>query len=184
MACELDSGDYPDIRMALGLGGDDTAALPDAVIEARAHLPRVTRLVTAALADAGDACAFSCDPGDPDYDEEAAENTIDALVLLTAASLADGWFGARGDSRITSEGLGSLRVSYDKTDWDAQAVDLRARGLDALAGACADAASIYAGEAAELDLMSVDGPSRSRASAATKALYRERELDPWGLGGP
>ncbi len=184
MTCELAVSDYPDIRMALGLAGDDTTGLPDAVIETRAHLPRVTRLVAAALEDAGDSCAFSCEETDPDYDEGAAASTIDALVLLAAAQIASGWMGARGESRITSQGLGPLRVSYDKTDWDARAVDLRARGLDALAEACPEAARICAGDVATLDLISLDGPSRICESAATKARRRERELDPWGMGGP
>lgn len=184
MTCELSSAHYTDIRIALGLAGDDTAGLPVATIEARTNLPQLTRRVRVALADAGDACAFDCDPLASGYDEERAEHVLDALVLLTAATIADGWYRARGDARVTAEGLGSLRVSYDKTDWGTVAADLRARGVDSLAAACPDAAALFVGEATALDVMSVDGPSRSRLSSDAKARIRERELEPWGLGGP
>lgn len=184
MACTLTSADYPEIRIALGLAGDDSTSLPDAAIEARAYLPQISRRVGAALADTGDACAFSCDSGDPDYDAEKAERVKDALVFLVAQALAAGWFGARADGRITSEGLGSLRVSYDSTNWGEVAEGLGALGIEALGAACPGAAALFVGDSTALDLMIADGPSRSRASKAAKAAARERELDPWGLGGP
>lgn len=186
MTCELSSAEYPEIRSALGLAGDDIASLPDAVIEARAYLPFITRKVGAALSAAAATCAFSCDSGDPDYDEDKAEYMTDVLVLLTAARVAEGWYRARADGRITSEGLGSLRVAYDKTDWQALAAGLSAQGLEAFTAACAAAAAIYVGGSADIDLMCVDGPSRrpARETAADRALAREEELEPWGLGGP
>lgn len=186
MTCELSSAEYPEIRIALGLAGDDTTSLPNATIEARAYLPFVTRKVGAGLAAGGDDCAFSCDSGDPDYDEEQAEYVIDALVLLTAARIAEGWYRARADERITARGVGPARESFDKTDWQAHAASLMRQGLEALAGACPSAAVAYGGGASGVDLMYSDGPSRRPASetAADRALEREEELDPWGLGGP
>jgi len=182
---QLEPEDYPSIRIALGLAGDDAVSLPPGTIEALQYLPDVTARVNAAI-EAADGGCFSSDPESDDYDEGRTMYAKVAIVLLTAAGIADEHRGAGADNRITGQSLGQLKVSYDKTDWTRVAADLERRGIIALARACAEAAGIYAGQLAAggvPDLMVVDGPTRGKTPGEL-AGERDDVFAPWILGGP
>lgn len=185
MTCQLTSGEYPSIRIALGLAGSDTTSLPDDTIEAMQYLPDVTARVNAALTDAAGGC-FSCDDEDDDYDATKTVHAQVAIVLLVAAEIALGFRSAAGDGRITSQALGDLKVTYGKTEWAAVAADARARGLAALARACPEAAGLYAGDigaGVAPDMMVTDGPSKGKTKREL-AEARDDVFVPWVLGGP
>lgn len=161
MACtDLASGDYGEVRLALGLAADDTTTLPDAVIAGRLY----GGLAGLRMAAAVDCCAgLSCEAGDDDYSLAWESYVAAAVVALTASLLARGYMAARANDRVTSEGLGSLKVSYDKTDWTGLADGLMAQAQATLRLSCSCAADVLGGAsrgAGIPTIISVDGPTR------------------------
>lgn len=176
---EYPSDRYADIRLALGMTAADTTALPESVITAGLHLPwvlnRALELATDCITDAVD-------------DDVQAEQLTVALAQWAAARIAAGWLANRDQSdRITSEGIDTLKVAYDKplsqAEWQEAARRLLGEALDALTIVCPGALV-----PAVLPTMArMAGPSR--AVALGRRTWREyldfdRELIPIALRYP
>ncbi len=177
MACtELASGDYGEVRLALGLAADDTDSLPDAVIAGRLY----GGLAGLRMAKAVTCCDdLSCESGDADYDAEWEAYVAAAVVAMTASLLARGYLAARANERVTSEGLGSLKVSYDKTDWAALADGLLSQAQATLRLACPCAAETLGSArhgAGVPTLISIDGPGRHLGEDGDTV---DQRLDEW-----
>lgn len=179
MACtDLAATDYGEVRLALGLPADDADSLPDAVIAGRLY----GGLAGLRMAKAVTCCdSLSCESGDPDYDAEWEAYVAAAVVAYTASLLARGYLSARANERVTSEGLGSLKVSYDKTDWGAIADGLLAQAQATLRLACPCAAETLASTrhgAGVPTLISVDGPTRHQGETGDTIDSRLEWLNP------
>jgi len=161
MACtDLSASDYGEVRLALGLAADDDTSLPDAVIGGRLY----GGLAGLRMAKAVECCEdLSCESASDDYDATWEAYVAAAVVAFTASLLARGYYSARAGERVTSEGLGSLKVSYDKTDWGVLADTLLRQAEATLSLMCSCAASTLAKRSADMGvptLISVDGPGR------------------------
>lgn len=180
--CTLTSSEYGDVRLALGLASDDTTTLPDATIASRAFGGLVQRRVTTALACCTD---WSCDSGDADYDADKTDAALTAIVYYVASALAEGWFTAKADARVKQERLGNQSVTYDATDWQDVAEELKMRAHESMRWACPCAADELAGETGDMscDLFSVNGPSRYEVDQ-DEIDDRIDQLTPYGIGGP
>lgn len=177
MACtQLLHDAYGSVRLALGFAEDDTTSLPDAVIGALSYGGWASRRMAAAVAQCE---GLSCDPLSPDYSEEWAGDVATGVVAYTAALLARGYLVAKGQDRVTSEGLGSLKVTYDKTEWAGVATFLEEMARRSLELHCPAAASQLIGGGGEglPVLISVDGPDRYREDETIEE--RLDELNPW-----
>ena len=177
MACtDLSSSDYGEVRLALGLSADDTTSLPDAVIAGRLY----GGLAGLRMAAAAECCEdLSCESGDDDYDATWGAYVAAAVVAFAAALLARGYLAARANERVTSEGLGSLKVSYDKTDWASLADSLVAQAQATLRLACPCAAEALGSTrhgAGVPTLISIDGPGRHLGEDGDTI---DQRLDEW-----
>lgn len=179
MACtDLVSGDYGEVRLALGLSADDTDSLPSAVIAGRLY----GGLAGMRMAKAVTCCDnLSCESGSADYDAEWEAYVAAAVVAFTASLLARGYMAARASERVTSEGLGSLKVSYDKTDWPGLADNLLSQAQATLRLACPCAAETLGSSrhgGGIPTLISVDGPSRHQGETGDTIDSRLEWLNP------
>mgnify|MGYP000875861751 CR=1 FL=1 len=179
MACtDLAAVDYGEVRLALGLSADDTDSLPDAVIAGRLY----GGLAGMRMAKAVACCdGLSCESGDDDYDAEWEAYVAAAVVAYTAALLAGGYMAARANERVTSEGLGSLKVTYDRTDWERLASVLKGQAEATLRLACPCAAETLTSSrhgAGVPTLISVDGPTRHQGETGDTIDSRLEWLNP------
>jgi len=95
--------EYVDIRLALGLAGNDTTTLADAVVEGRGFLPLVERAVTQQISGAA---AIKTAGGD------RAATMGDGVVLATAARLARYWLGAKTGDEVQRVVVGPFTTQY------------------------------------------------------------------------
>lgn len=181
MACtQLLHDAYGSVRVALGFAEDDTTNLPDAVVGGLPYGEWASRRMASAAA----LCeGLSCDPDSDDYSLEWAGDVATAVVAYTAALLARGYLAAKGQDRVTSEGLGSLKVTYDKTDWASVATFLEEMARRSLELHCPAAASRLVGGGGEglPILISADGPGRYLEEDTIED--RLNELNPWVTDG-
>lgn len=125
--------DYDDIRVMLGLEATSTSPVSDDLIERRMFLPAVERLVEVQV----EACEIVMDDADADYDADAAENVIEAVLALTAAKVAERYLKAAAGGRVKAQSLGPASVTFDAApDWHGVARDLHAQGCDAFGRVC------------------------------------------------
>lgn len=136
-----EAGDYGEIRIALGLAPDDVTTIPVAVIEARTFLPEVEARMTPILADT---CEIEMDSGDPDYSGAAtAERVKQAIILWTAARLAEHYLHARSGDKVKSHGIGPFSTTYEGgPDYKRMGEQLLVSAVDTMAQACADGAML------------------------------------------
>ena len=179
----LDPVDYGDIRIMVGLGPDDTTALPNETIERRVFLPTVERTLRPFLEE----CEVVMAALDEDYVLDVAENVRTAITYLTAARIADYQQRAASGNQIASEQVGPIQVSYRfAPDWGVIAGECRAEGVRLLAGVCEAAADAFSGPAFDsgMTLVALAGPTRREAREGRPGVCEQvRDIVPRLLGG-
>lgn len=125
----IGTGDYGDIRLALGFTTTDTTNVPATLIEGRAYLRWVEARVVEDIAT----YATILNTGDANYDAQRADTLKAGVIAWTASRIAALWFGARRGEEIIRHALGPASVQYrEGPDWlklaeqlaDAAAADL------------------------------------------------------------
>lgn len=155
----VSTDDYESIRRSLGFDGDDTATVPDALIEDRLHLPLVEREVKRRV----ESWEAIVDDGDPDYDVDRHAQLVDGVVLLTGARLAAVWFARRAGEEVAEERVGPSSVKWrTPIEWGDVAQELARQAAGLLAGVIA-----WGTARAAVTLAGRSGPTRKAAAAKT-----------------
>lgn len=168
----IDTGDYEDIRVALGLDVNDTTTLPAEVIEGRPFLRFVEGMVKQRITTYATILATAGDKAD----------TLKlGVVLGTAAQLAANYLHARQSEEVKTSAVGPYTTTYrEGVDWTALAAKLAVQAAEALARVLAWSAS-----PTRLTFAGVAGPTRRMEAAdADMSVADWREwLEPPAIRG-
>lgn len=167
------TGNYGDIRLALGLDSDDTTTVPDALIESLPQLPAAEAVIIRRIPTYATILAGS--------DDEQINQLKSGTILATAGRLAHSYLAGRTGSELKSQGLGPASVSYrDGPDWKALG-----KMLLEMAGEMLSQVEEWATASDPVALFGRSGPTRKAATLGTSVsafAWAERLVPPAARG--